>query len=86
MQRGKIITIVLCTVIVIALGVGGYFLFSYYKTSGISTNSVNKYQDLVDIVIDGGIGSIEKSTVVDCTEDEYKIVIISRNIFLKKVK
>jgi len=33
-----------------------------------------KYQDLVDIVIDGGIGSIEKSTVVDCTEDEYKIV------------
>ena len=33
-----------------------------------------KVPRFVDIVIDGGIGSIEKSTVVDCTEDEYKIV------------
>jgi len=32
-----------------------------------------RYKDLVDIVIDGGIGSIETSTVVDCTEEEYKI-------------
>lgn len=32
-----------------------------------------KYKDLVDIVIDGGIGGIETSTIVDCTDDEYKI-------------
>jgi tRNA threonylcarbamoyl adenosine modification protein (Sua5/YciO/YrdC/YwlC family) len=31
------------------------------------------YKDLVDIVIDGGIGGSETSTIVDCTEDEYKI-------------
>jgi len=32
-----------------------------------------KYKDLVDIVIDGGIGGIETSTIVDCTDDEYMI-------------
>ena len=28
-----------------------------------------KYQDIVDIVIDGGYGGIEASTIVDCRED-----------------
>lgn len=29
-----------------------------------------RYQKLVDFVIDGGIGGINASTVIDCTEDE----------------
>ena len=33
-----------------------------------------KYQDKVDIVIDGGFGGIEGSTVVDCTSDEPEII------------
>lgn len=32
-----------------------------------------KYEDRVDIVIDGGYGGLEASTVVDCTTDEYEI-------------
>ena len=32
------------------------------------------YEDLVDIVIDGGYGGIEPSTIVDCTQDEYEIL------------
>ncbi len=33
-----------------------------------------KYEYTVDIVIDGGYGGFEASTVVDCTTDEFKIV------------
>ncbi|MDD2911433.1 MAG: L-threonylcarbamoyladenylate synthase [Petrimonas sp.] len=33
-----------------------------------------KWSDIVDIVIDGGSGGIEPSTVVDCTSDEPVIV------------
>lgn len=33
-----------------------------------------KYENLVDIVIDGGYGGIEASTVVDCTGDEPEII------------
>ena len=33
-----------------------------------------KFGDMVDLVIDGGIGGIEPSTVVKCTEDEPEIV------------
>ncbi|MFA6925135.1 MAG: Sua5/YciO/YrdC/YwlC family protein, partial [Bacteroidales bacterium] len=29
-----------------------------------------KYKDIVDIVIDGGYGSIVASTIIDCTNDE----------------
>ncbi len=32
-----------------------------------------KYQNLVDIVIDGGYGGIEGSTIVDCTDNEPEI-------------
>lgn len=33
-----------------------------------------KYQKLVDIVIDGGTGNIIPSTIVDCTGDELQVV------------
>ncbi len=33
-----------------------------------------KYNGQVDIVIDGGYGGIEPSTVVDCTTDEFEVV------------
>lgn len=33
-----------------------------------------KYQELVDIVIDGGYGDNEPSTVVDCTSGEFEII------------
>ena len=33
-----------------------------------------KFKDLVDIVIDGGFGGNEPSTIVDCTEHEFKII------------
>lgn len=33
-----------------------------------------KYEDMVDIVVDGGYGGLEPSTVVDCTTDEFEIV------------
>jgi tRNA A37 threonylcarbamoyladenosine synthetase subunit TsaC/SUA5/YrdC len=33
-----------------------------------------KFGNTVDLVIDGGIGGIEFSTIVDCTGDEVKIV------------
>ncbi|HMG83759.1 MAG TPA: L-threonylcarbamoyladenylate synthase [Ferruginibacter sp.] len=32
-----------------------------------------KFENLVDIVIDGGIGGIVPSTIVDCTTDEWTI-------------
>ena len=32
------------------------------------------FGDLVDLVIDGGIGTLDQSTVVDCTTDEPEIV------------
>ena len=33
-----------------------------------------KYANPVSIVIDGGMGGIEPSTVVDCTDDEFEVV------------
>lgn len=33
-----------------------------------------KFGNIVDLVIDGGIGSTEGSTIVDCTHDEIEIV------------
>ncbi|MDR1783638.1 MAG: threonylcarbamoyl-AMP synthase, partial [Dysgonamonadaceae bacterium] len=32
------------------------------------------YRDIVDLVVDGGYGGLEPSTVVDCTGDEIEIV------------
>lgn len=33
-----------------------------------------KYENLVDLVIDGGYGGLEASTVVNCTTDEFEII------------
>jgi tRNA A37 threonylcarbamoyladenosine synthetase subunit TsaC/SUA5/YrdC len=33
-----------------------------------------KYEDLVDIVIDGGYGDNVASTVVDCTSGEFEVI------------
>ncbi len=33
-----------------------------------------KYENIVDVVIDGGYGELEPSTIVDCTEGEFEIV------------
>jgi len=33
-----------------------------------------KYEDLVDIVIDGGYGDNVASTVVDCTSGDFEII------------
>lgn len=33
-----------------------------------------KFGDMVDLVIDGGIGGIEPSTVIKCTDDTFEIV------------
>lgn len=33
-----------------------------------------KYEDLVDLVIDGGYGDNEASTVVDCTNDDFEVI------------
>lgn len=33
-----------------------------------------KYQDIADVVIDGGYGELTPSTIVDCTSEELKIM------------
>jgi tRNA threonylcarbamoyl adenosine modification protein (Sua5/YciO/YrdC/YwlC family) len=33
-----------------------------------------KYEDLIDVLVDGGYGSIDPSTVVDCTTDDFGII------------
>jgi len=33
-----------------------------------------KYEDTVDVIIDGGYGGTEASTVVDCTADNFEII------------
>ena len=33
-----------------------------------------KYQDIVDLVIDGGYGSITPTTVIDCSKDEIEVI------------
>ncbi|MDL2228111.1 threonylcarbamoyl-AMP synthase [Bacteroidales bacterium OttesenSCG-928-K03] len=38
-----------------------------------------KYEDVVDIVIDGGYGGLEPSTIVDCTEEEPMIVRVGKS-------
>lgn len=33
-----------------------------------------RYENLVDIVIDGGIGNLDPTTVVNCTDDDFEII------------
>lgn len=37
-------------------------------------NIYEKYKNMVDIVVDGGIGGVMPSTIIDCTHDEYNLV------------
>ena len=39
-----------------------------------NTEALKKFKDLVDIVIDGGYGDNEPSTVIDCTTGEFDII------------
>lgn len=39
-----------------------------------------RYKDIVDVVIDGGYGSLEPSTVVDCTSGNFEIIRIGKGI------
>jgi tRNA A37 threonylcarbamoyladenosine synthetase subunit TsaC/SUA5/YrdC len=32
------------------------------------------FKNLVDIVVDGGIGGMVPSTIVDCTKDNYELI------------
>lgn len=41
-----------------------------------------KYQQLVDIVIDGGYGDNEASTVIDCTEEEIFLIREGKGILI----
>ncbi len=34
----------------------------------------DEYQKIVDVVVDGGLGGIEASTVVDCTTEPFEII------------
>lgn len=39
------------------------------------------FKDLVDIVVDGGIGQMEPSTVVDCTKEPYELLRQGAGVF-----
>jgi tRNA threonylcarbamoyl adenosine modification protein (Sua5/YciO/YrdC/YwlC family) len=41
----------------------------------------DNFHKLVDIVIDGGIGGMVPSTVVDCTKDEYEVIRVGAGQF-----
>ena len=54
--------------------------YRFYKPDLIHPNEVaeeyifEKFGDKVDFVIDGGIGSMIPSTIVDCTTNEWEII------------
>jgi tRNA threonylcarbamoyl adenosine modification protein (Sua5/YciO/YrdC/YwlC family) len=39
------------------------------------------FKNLVDIVVDGGTGSMIPSTVIDCTEEPYKVIRIGAGVW-----
>lgn len=41
-----------------------------------------KYQHIADIVIDGGYGNLEPSTVVNCIDDDFEIIRQGKGILL----
>lgn len=41
-----------------------------------------KYQNMVDLVIDGGFGDNEPSTVIDCSGDEFEILREGKGVLL----
>ncbi|MCK9159230.1 MAG: L-threonylcarbamoyladenylate synthase [Bacteroidaceae bacterium] len=42
-----------------------------------------EYGNLVDLVVDGGIGGIEPSTIIDCTQDPPEIIRQGKGILIK---
>jgi len=40
-----------------------------------------KFKNIVDIVVDGGIGSMIPSTVIDCTKDEYEVIRMGAGVW-----
>ncbi len=54
---------------------------SLHNDEGESINYINdpeliyeKFKNQVDIIIDGGMGGIQPSTIVDCTNDDFEII------------
>ncbi len=43
------------------------------------------FQNLVDIVIDGGTGGMVPSTVIDCTKDEYEVLRMGAGVWEEAV-
>ncbi len=41
------------------------------------------FKNLVDIVIDGGIGGMIPSTVIDCTKDDYEVIRQGAGVWLE---
>ena len=39
-----------------------------------------KWEEIADLVIDGGIGGSEPSTVVECTTDEPEIIRLGKGL------
>ena len=39
------------------------------------------FRNLVDIVVDGGIGSMIPSTIIDCTKEEYEVVRMGAGVW-----
>ena len=53
----------------------GPFTFILPTSSELPKELIHeKYEHQVDIVIDGGFGGLEASTVIDCTTDNFEIV------------
>ena len=40
----------------------------------VAPKACENFEKLVDIVIDGGIGGMIPSTIVDCTTDDYTVI------------
>ena len=46
---------------------GGY-------TNALAKHPLEKFEKSVDLIIDGGYGKLEPSTIVDCTKEEPEII------------
>lgn len=55
---------------ILSASLPGEMVEDYTDPEIMNENFMNE----VDLVIDGGIGGIEPSTVIDCTKDEYEVI------------
>ena len=60
-------------VVVFGLGGVGSYVVEGLVRAGIGNIAIID-KDIVDIIIDGGYGDNEESTVVDCTDNEIVII------------